>query len=516
MSPVPTSLVSRAFTALKLAGSAVRLSRTDDERVARNARLYLSQSMGGLRGLPQKIGQILSMFEAPEAEPFAPLRGEAEPLPFDVVESVLVSEWKRPVREVVAEIDPRGRAASLGQVHRARLHDGEEVAVKVQYPGMAKAVEADLKLLGWLSAPVGGLRRGFDLAGYREEILRDLVEELDYLREAAHQHRYGLLAGFLPRVVVPRVIGEHTTERVLVNRWETGESLDTVAREWPEALRRIAARTFLHTVLDSLFLHGFVQGDLHPGNFRFRREADDGVALVLYDFGCVYRPPLPLRLALLKLIQITEANGRDDPYPHFLELGFDPGYLEPIAGRLPALCRMLFEPFLLDSPFDLAGWRLGERVGQVLGEDRWNFRIAGPPGGILLMRVFHGLTHTLRRLGAPVSWRAPMQAILAHFGEELAALQTPAPPVPERGFAGMAKHLHIEVREQGQLKVRLTSPLHVVDRLAETMDPATLEKVRAQNIDLDELVRDVRRNGYRPQDVFRLEGDVKQVRVWLA
>ena len=90
--------------------------------------------------------------------------------------------------------------------------------------------------------------------------------------------------------------------------------------------------------------HGFSQADLHPGNFRFRKIPRGEMERVLYDFGCVFRALLPARLALLRLIEITEANASDDPYPLFLELGFDPGYLEPIAEKLPALRRILFAP----------------------------------------------------------------------------------------------------------------------------------------------------------------------------
>ena len=104
---------------------------------------------------------------------------------FELIEGVLVNEWRRPWREVLREIEPDGRAASLGQVHRARLTSGEDVAVKLQYPGIAKAVESGLKLLGWLTLPVGGLRRGFKLDellaevrgnGYRPQEVFELEE----------------------------------------------------------------------------------------------------------------------------------------------------------------------------------------------------------------------------------------------------------------------------------------------------------------------------------------------------
>ena len=127
-----------------------------NETIRENARIHLAQRMGKLRGLPQKIGQILSMSEETEgASAFQPLTDNAQPLPFTEIEPVLEKAWGAPLDSVVQTIDRNGLAASLGQVHRAVLRDGREVAVKVRYAGIAQAVMNDLKVLGWLSAPVG-------------------------------------------------------------------------------------------------------------------------------------------------------------------------------------------------------------------------------------------------------------------------------------------------------------------------------------------------------------------------
>ena len=167
-SVVATSTLRRAadlgragFHGLKLGGSTNEVGRD-------NARLHLVQRLGRLRGLPQKMGQILSMSEDDETvDAFAPLTDSAEPVPLEALLSVMAEQWNRDPETVFGDIDGHGLAASLGQVHRATLRDGRVVAIKVQYPGIREAVEADLKMLGWLSEPVGGLRRGFDLADYR-------------------------------------------------------------------------------------------------------------------------------------------------------------------------------------------------------------------------------------------------------------------------------------------------------------------------------------------------------------
>ena len=137
-----------------------------------------------------------------------------------------------------------------------------------------------------------------------------------------------------------------------------------------------------------------------PTSFR----VPQGPRLLLYDFGCVYQPSDDERLALLRLIRAT-ISGSESPYPLFLKLGFNAEYLEPLADKLPALCRVLFDPLVAEYAYDMADWRLDERVADILGDDRWNFRIAGPPALVFLLRTFHGLTHYLSGLGTPVRWR---------------------------------------------------------------------------------------------------------------
>ncbi len=232
------STVKRMPGYIAMARDAYRLRSADQEHVREQVRSHLIARMGKMRGLPQKLGQMLSFSQPGNQEhaavQFAALQEQAEPLPLEVVRPVMESAWGCDLEDVLSEIDPVAHAASLGQVHRATTRSGTEVAVKVQYPGIHDAVIADLKMLGWLSIPVGNLRRGFDLSSYRETILEDLESELDYRQEASHQKAVGRWAKTDAFLIVPEVIDRLSTDKVLVTEWQEGDHWNVVRKAWNE------------------------------------------------------------------------------------------------------------------------------------------------------------------------------------------------------------------------------------------------------------------------------------------
>jgi predicted unusual protein kinase regulating ubiquinone biosynthesis (AarF/ABC1/UbiB family) len=508
------STVRRLAGQADAARLAYKLKHARSETARRAARAHLVARLGKLRGLPQKLGQMLSFSsrDAQASADFAPLLENAEPLPWEVIAAELTSAWHRPWQEVIAEVDPQGLAASLGQVHAAVLHDGRHVAIKVQYPGIQQAVHSDLSLLGWLSLPLGGLsQRGFDLAGYRGAILEDLERELDYHQEAAAQRAFRD-ASDGATIVVPEVVDEWTRSNVLVSTWESGETWAEVEATWNEDERRALANRLVQWFLKSLLLRGEMHADLHPGNIRFR-QGSDGPQIVLYDFGCVYRATHEERLALLRLIHCAVARD-EHPWPWFLAMGFDPKYLEPLQAKLPALCQVLFEPFTQPMVYDVRSWKLSERVSDILGDDRWNFRLAGPPSLVFLLRAFHGLKFYLEGLGTPALWGRTWREIWQ--AESVAALSAMLPcSGPVHADVSLARWLKVRVREQGATKVELTSPACAIDDLPTLLGDDLQRRLETAGHHLDDLVTDVRRRGYAPGPVFELREASKEVLVWL-
>lgn len=509
---MPTQMIRRTWDYAQLAGRAIQLrwSRSDKTREA--AQKLVAQRLGKMRGLPQKIGQMVAFNgNQSDQDDFGSLYQSADPLPWATMRPLLEAAWDIDPETLFAEIDPQAKAASLGQVHAATTHDGRKLAIKIQYPGIRDATEADLKSLGWLASPFGNLSRGFDLEGYRQTIWEGLQEELDYRREAAAQSEFAAGPGSSEWVIVPAIDKELTTENILVSDWVDGETWEEVQANWSAADKAELGKRWLKWFLECVFVHGQIHADMHPGNVRFIRD-HQGPKIVLYDFGSVYRMSRAEQLALLRLISATRLQN-EAPLPLFLAIGFREDVLESLASRLPALCRVLFEPFVVDYPYDLADWNLSERLNDVLGAERMNFRIAGPPKLVFLLRAFQGTITYLKGLEAKVDWGRMIQPLFQRYIADMQQLKLPQIAAPD--FATMAKYLKIEVVRDSQVKAAITLAAAAINRIENYLEPETLEKIRRDKIDLNEVLRSVRRRGYAPGSVFEIKDAQREVKVWL-
>lgn len=219
----------RAATLVRvgLAARRLRKARGDDNR--RVAQQALAAQLADARGVPMKIGQFIATVR-PDSGLEQLTRG-TEPLPLDAVLPLLDEILGHDHRELFSDFPPAAAAATLGQVHRARLHDGREVAVKLQYPDIADAVETEMKLAGLVPSAGPARRWNFDLDGYIETLRSNMRRELDYMDEARRQHEFRA-AVQTEGLVVPEVLAEHCRPAMLVQSWEVGDELEQ-ARAWP-------------------------------------------------------------------------------------------------------------------------------------------------------------------------------------------------------------------------------------------------------------------------------------------
>jgi predicted unusual protein kinase regulating ubiquinone biosynthesis (AarF/ABC1/UbiB family) len=250
----------------------------------------LVAQLGRMRGAAMKVGQMLSMIEfdglSEEQQQelqgkLATLRDDVPPVAFSRLEKLLRKEFGAPLEQVFSEFDERAfAAASIGQVHRARTRDGEEVVVKVQYPGVAEAVETDLRNSMLLVPLIKRLAPGLDGKGLASELRERISEELDYELEAQNQRRIERLLRGHPFVHVPRVRTDLSTRRVLVSEYVAGERFETVRRA-DQARRDRYGEIVFRFFFGLLYRDRIALGDPHPGNYLLR---GDGRVCFL-DFG---------------------------------------------------------------------------------------------------------------------------------------------------------------------------------------------------------------------------------------
>jgi predicted unusual protein kinase regulating ubiquinone biosynthesis (AarF/ABC1/UbiB family) len=266
-----------------------RAAAAQNERTAALVNQLVEQ-LGQMRGAAMKVGQVLSMVDfdgVPEDErdalqaKLAELRDDVPPVPFSKLERLMRDEYGGPLSRVFSEFDERAfAAASIGQVHRAKTVDGDDVVVKVQYPGVAEAVETDLRNVMLLLPLVRRLAPGLDAKALASELRERIVEELDYELEAQNHRRIERLRRGHPFISVPVVNTELSTRRVLVSEYIDGERFEAV-RRLDERSRDRYGEIVFRFYFGLLYRDRIALGDPHPGNYLLRPDGRVG----FLDFG---------------------------------------------------------------------------------------------------------------------------------------------------------------------------------------------------------------------------------------
>ncbi len=376
----------------------------------------LVDQLAVMRGAAMKAGQVLSTVEFPGLDEdqsahlqsrLASLRDNVPPVSWKDMRKVLASDWGENPERVLAHIEPEpAAAASIGQVYRGRTTAGRDVAIKIQYPGVAESVEADMRNLLLLSPLLRQLMPGLEVKDLLAELRERIVEECDYELEASNHRRVERFWRGHPFVLVPAVDTELSTRRVLVSDWVDGLSFEAVANEADEVRDRYAQivyRFFYGTALDL----GIALGDPHPGNYLL---CDDGRVAFL-DFGMMRRlPPGYIEREATIARGVREAD-EATVMEGMRELGYLPGepsqwdsellldYMRGVSWWMHAE-----EPLRL-APEDL--WRGAEMLRE--DEDARNHlaqlkRMTLPPEALLLRRMEGLLFQTAATMRACAPW----------------------------------------------------------------------------------------------------------------
>jgi predicted unusual protein kinase regulating ubiquinone biosynthesis (AarF/ABC1/UbiB family) len=308
---IPTSRVGRtakigglaAGQAIRQAGTrAANVARTKKGRDAALERRHIEAAeqivaaLGTMKGAAMKVGQVMSFLDVglvPEEyrEEFqrklGALRDAAPTVTFKDMRKVIEAELDEPIKDEFDEFDEDPiAAASIGQVYRARLTDGRQVAVKVQYPGVAAAVRADMQNLGLILRVAKRIAPGMDVQAIGNEIRERIHEELDYELEAQNQRRLSRVFRGHPFIFIPDVITSLSRERILVTEYVEGAGFEEL-KGYPQDQRDRLGEILFRFYFGCLYRHHQFSGDPHPGNSLMM---EDG-RVAFFDFGLFKRMP---------------------------------------------------------------------------------------------------------------------------------------------------------------------------------------------------------------------------------
>jgi len=412
---------SRTWATAKLKGrsATVEERRRLDEQFKIQTAEDVAAELGHMKGAAMKLGQALS-YQLEGLPPAAQrslesLQADVEPMAPSLAEQVVEDELGRHPRSLFLDWSPTPiAAASIGQVHRAVLRNGQEVAVKVQYPGVAEAIESDLSNAKWLHRLISVVAlRGLNIDELVAELRDRLGEELDYRLEADRQQRFADRYRNHPFIAVPDVVAELSSGRVLTSTWAEGASWsDFVAGSTNGERQHVAEAVYRFAQRGIYRVHEF-HADPHPGNYRI---AADGTLIVL-DYGLVKRFTETEMANLWPIIDPLLASDRTATIARVIEAGFLPTDHHFELDDLWHYLTAPYRPFLVDT-FRFSRDFTADTMSRIL-DVRGPYAaimnsLTMPPSFLLLDRVVWGMTALLGQLDAENSWRG----ILAEYRED--------------------------------------------------------------------------------------------------
>ncbi|MGI8701904.1 MAG: ABC1 kinase family protein [Nocardioidaceae bacterium] len=376
----------------------------------------LFKVLGELKGGAMKFGQALSVFEsalpegivAPYRATLTKLQDAAPPMSSIVVHQVLARElgpdWRRSFQRF--DDDPAA-AASIGQVHRARWHDGREVAVKIQYPGAGEALTSDLRQISRVAKIVGVWIPGIDIGPLVAELQARVAEELDYAMEAQAQQTFAEAFRDDPDIAVPAVVMH--TDRVLVSEWlESEKSLSRLIADGEQVDRDRYGELYVRFLFSGPARAGLLHADPHPGNFRILMDGRIGVV----DYGAVARLPGG---GLPRVIGTMMSHAVRDEYDEVLVGLRESGFVKPSVHVEPEDLRSYLGPFLepaATETFQFSRVWMRTQFARINDPRQPGYttmlKLNLPPEYLLIHRVWLGGIGVLSQLEA----KAPFAAIL--------------------------------------------------------------------------------------------------------
>ncbi len=364
--------------------------------------------LGDLKGLPMKAGQILSFLETDAPEEMrrilALLQTQSPATPFAQVEAILLEDLGPHAGPLLQTLERTPvSTASIGQVHRARLPDGTEVAVKVRHPHIEEAIRSDFK---GASAGTAFARMIVPGAGamareFVQEAEARLLEECDYRLEAERQRLFGRLYQDHADLLIPRVFDEWCGPRVLTSAWEPGRPFEAFAASASQPERDRVGRALFEIYVGTLYRHGLFHADPHPGNYAVR---EDG-RVVVFDYGCVRRYEPDAVQAFVRLARAVCSDDDEGVRQGLAGLGAEAPKDAKAFAHVRGLLQDFFAPMRRQGAHRIDG-HIAIDARKMTADKLAIARMRLPGKLLFLFRIRFGLYSVLARLGAVCDWGA--------------------------------------------------------------------------------------------------------------
>jgi predicted unusual protein kinase regulating ubiquinone biosynthesis (AarF/ABC1/UbiB family) len=393
----------------------------DEELMHRELADHLTEVLGEMKGAAMKLGQLLSFVDLdlpPEVrstyhEALASLRDQAPAYDPEAIAEVVQDEFGAPPEAVFATWDPRPLAsASIGQVHAATLDDGREVVVKVQYPGVAEAVRADLRNAESFAPIARLISPNQEVRPLLDELRERVDDELDYQREAQYQRAFATRYEGHPFIHVPDIVGELCRGRVLVTERAHGRRFDDVVAEADEADKQRVGEIVFRYAFGSIGRFRLFNGDPHPGNYLVEdgAAADGGLRVTFLDYGSVKMFSRERYGSMRRIERAVASGDQHRAIDELRQAGFLPPGVVVDEQKVYDWFRLYTRPVLDEQPFTFTPEFAAEVISASV-DPRSPYsdvlrKLNLPPDYLLLNRIQWGLNSVLGRLRATADWRA--------------------------------------------------------------------------------------------------------------
>jgi hypothetical protein len=384
---------------------------------------------------------------------------------------------------------------------------GQKFILKTIDKGVKEELLSDSQMMNQIVSVFGHLKKGFNLEPFRQFFRQEAHNETDLLREANSQK---LFAKYFKgsKIIIPEVISADGKSGIVAN-YECSYDLEKFLENSTKAQKVEAQKLIQQFYLDSLFYLKIIHTDPNPGNVGFRINKNQ-VEIVVYDFGSVAEVQEDSMLAFLKWCELVQEK-KSGIISCLSQMGFNSTGLKKIENKIGPLSEIILSPFISRGRYKIKNWNRKERIEDLLGEDRFQFMVSAPIEIFPWMRALKGLLFYSENLTADLYLMPLLQKALKLYAADLKRVK-----IIDNDTEEYSTTLKISLIKNGIKKVELEFPAMAIDEIDDLISGDVKDSIRDSGIDLNTIVKTIRRSGYAPQEVLTFSEPERELKIELV